>query len=363
MKTRTARFTRPFWIAASVLALGVLVGSLGPRSAAAANKLPITSAIPATMTTIRVMVYNGAYTSMPPHIAVDMGIYAKYHLRAELTVVNSGPAGVAALLGGSLDFVEPPTDQIIENQIRGTDLKIVVGNETKNFYDVIVSNRVKLPHLAEGYPAVMRDLKGLRIGVNALGASTHLMTNALLKGANMTPSDVTYVADGSATTALAAWEAGRVDAQMAFTPFPEIVEALGTGRSAVNISKGQGPAVLQKLGGAFEGWATKSSFIRAHPDVVNAFIKAQIDAIKWIKDPKNRPQLMKEVAKYVNTAIIPAGKRAATVRLMIDHYSHYFGYTVDRDAIPAWNQYLLANKLIPHAVPASAVVYSGAPKP
>ena len=356
METVSARRPCRFIWAAAVAA--TLLGSVAAR----ADSLPVTNQIPPAMTKIRVMVYNGAYTSLPVFVAKDMGFYAKYHLAPELTVVGSGPAGVAALLGGSLDFIEPPTDQIIENQIHGSDLRIVVGNEVRNFFDVVVRDNVKLPHAAEGYPAVMHDMKGLRIGVNALGASTHLMMNALLRGAGMTPDDVNYVADGSSNTALAAWQAGRVDAQMAFTPFPEIIQALGNGKSIINISAGQGPALLQKLGGAFEDWSCKASFIRAHPDVVHAFIEAHIDALNWIKNPANRAELTKLVEKYVNTTIIPADKRAETVQLMIDNYNHYFGATVDRRAIAAWNQYLLANKLIPHGVTADEVIYAGAPK-
>lgn len=332
--------------------------------AVVAAALTLTVATPRTAQAadpIRVMVYNGAYTSLPVFVAKDQGLYAKHDLDATLTVVNSGPAGVAALLGGSLDFVEVPTDQVIENHIRGTDLKIVVGNEGRNFYDVIAQTKVKLPHLAEGYPAVMHDFKGLRIGVNALGASTHLMMNALLLGAGMRLDDVTYVADGSSTTELAAWQAGRVDAQMAFTPFPEIVSALGSGRSVIDFSRGQGPDVLQKIGGAFEDFSTKGSYIAAHPDLVRHFIAAQQEAIAWMKDKANRQKLIEEVNKHVDVAIIPPAKRNETVALMIDNYSRYLDPHVDRGAIEAWNQYLLENKLIPHAVPASAVIWKGAP--
>jgi NitT/TauT family transport system substrate-binding protein len=347
--------------AALALAAGLLLMASGAR---AAEDLPVTDQLPAAPFKIRVMVYNGAYTSLPPNLAKNLGIYEKYKLDAELIVVNSGPAGVAALLGGSLDFVEPPTDQIIQNQIKGTDLRIVVGNEVRNFYSVIVTNKTKLPHVAQGYPAVMQDLKGLRLGVNALGATTHLMFNALLRGAGMNPDDdVTYVAVGSSNTALAAWQADRVDAQMAFAPFPEIIQALGTGRPMIDFSKGEGPPVLQKLGGAFEAFSTKAAFIKEHPEVVNAFIKAHVETITWIKAPANREKLIEQVGKYVNTSIIPEEKRVETVKLMIDNYNTYFGYTVDRGAIDAWNEYLLENKLIPRAVPAADVVYAGAPKP
>src|SRR5512142_1255080 len=267
----------------AVMLITVLAFIFGAQSSTA-QELPVTDKTPSTITPIRVMVYNGAYTSLPVQVAKDLGFYRKYNLDAEPIVVNSGPAGVAALLGGSIDFIEPPTDQVMENLVKGTDLKIVVGNEIRNFYNLVVNTKVPLPHAAQGYPAIRQDLKGLRIGVNALGSTTHLMTNALFHGAGIDPASITYVADGSANTALAAWQAGRVDAQMAFTPFPEITQALGNGRSAIDMSRGQGPAVLQKLGGAFEAFAAKGSYIREHPDVVNAFIKAHIDSITWIKD-------------------------------------------------------------------------------
>ena len=346
--------------ALAIVACLVLAGTTGR---AWTQDLPVTDKIPATVTPIRVMVYNGAYTSLPVQVAKDLGFYRKYNLDAELVVVNSGPAGVAALLGGSIDFIEPPTDQIMENVVKGTDLKIVVGNEVKNFYNLVVKTSVPLPHAAQGYPAIMQDLKGLHIGVNALGSTTHLMTNALFRAAGIDPASIDYVADGSSNTALAAWQAGRVDAQMAFTPFVEITEALGNGRSAIDMSRGQGPAVLQKLGGAFEAFSAKGAYIREHPDVVNAFIKAHIDAINWIKDPKNRTKLVEEIGKFVNTSVIPADKREQTLNLMIDNYSTFFGYTVDRGAVDAWNEYLLDNKLLPKAVQASDVIYAGAPKP
>lgn len=351
---------RSRWLVACTLCVTMLSVAALPS---AAQDLPVTDKIPAKMTPIRVMTYNGAYTSLPVQVAKDLGFYSKYNLDAELIVVNSGPAGVAALLGGSIDFIEPPTDQIIENVIKGTDLKIVVGNEVKNFYKIVVSNKVPLPHAGQGYPAIMEDLKGLRIGVNALGATTHLMTNALFAGAKIDPASITYVSDGSANTALAAWQADRIDAQMAFTPFPEIVEALGNGKTAIDMSKGEGPAVLQKLGGAFEAFSAKGSYIREHPDVVNAFIKAHIDTLTWIKNPANRSKLSEEIGKFVNTSVIPSEKREQTLGLMIDHYTQFFGYTVDRDAIAAWNEYLLENKLIARPVNASEVVYAGAPKP
>src|SRR5258708_27031570 len=118
------------------------VGLLGWAAVATAraDELPVTDKIPAMPTKIRVMVYNGAYTSLPAQIAKNLGFYEKYKLDAELTVVNSGPAGVAALLGGSLDFIDPPTDQIIANQIKDTDLNILLGHPINTPFNPLASH-------------------------------------------------------------------------------------------------------------------------------------------------------------------------------------------------------------------------------
>jgi len=312
---------------------------------------------------IRVMVYNGAYTSLTVHVAQDIGFYKKNGLDAELVTVASGPAGVAAMLGGSIDFAEPPADQVILNVLRGTDVKIVVGNEVRNFYSLIAANKKSLPNAAKGYPDVVRDFKGKTIGVNSLGATTHLMMNAMLKDVGLSPNDVTYLAVGSSATALAAWQSGRVDIEVAFTPFPEIVKQLGIGETVLDLSKGEGPETLQKLGGAFEGFIATGAFIASNKATVDGFIKSHVEAIAWMKDAANHAKLFELVQKYVAVSVIPEDSRAATIDRMIDAYSGYLGSTVDPAAIPAWNKYLADSGLATRAVMPEEVIYAGAPKP
>jgi NitT/TauT family transport system substrate-binding protein len=322
-----------------------------PRNAAAAD------------TKIRVMIYNGAYTSMVPQVALAAGIYKKNGLDAELVTVTSGPAGVAAMLGGSIDFAEPPTDQVILNKLKGTDIKIVVGNETRNFYSVLVRDKKSLPNADKGYPDVIRDLKGKTIGVNALGATTHLMMNAVLRGAGVDPNDVTYLAVGSAVTALAAWQAGRVDAQVGFTPLTEIITGINAGEVVLDIAKGEGPETLSKLGTAFEGFVATGDYIQANKATVDAFVKSHVEAIAWMKDKANRPQLINLVKRYVAVSIIPEEAREKTIENIIDNYDAYLGATVDPAAIPYWNKYLSDNGLATKSVSAADIIYEGAPKP
>lgn len=327
--------------------------------------LAIPAAIPAAAqpAKIRVMIYQGAYTSLTPHIARDLGIYKRHGLEAEFVAAASSPAGVAAMLGGSIDFAEPPADQVILNVLKGTDLKIVVGNEIKNFYSIVARDKKSLPNAAKGYPDVIRDLKGKTIGVNALGATTHLMMNAILKDVGMSPNDVTYLAVGSATTGLAAWQAGRVDVQVAFTPFTQIVTEMKSGEIILDLSKGEGPEALTKLGAAFEGFVATGAYIKANKPTVEAFIRAHVETITWMKDPANRAKLVEFVQKYVSVSIIPEASRAQTIDSMIDTYKDYLGYTVDPAAIASWNKYLADSGLATRAVAPEEVIYEGAPRP
>lgn len=343
------RIGLPTWTRRAVLAAVTAMAFAGPASAEA--------------TRIRVMIYQGAYTSLTAHVARDLGFYEKHGLDAELVVAASGPAGVAAMLGGSIDFAEPPADQVILNVLKGTDLKMVVGNEIKNFYSLIVRDKKSLPNADKGYPDVIRDLKGKTIGVNALGATTHLMMNAILMDVGMSPNDVTYLAVGSATTGLAAWQAGRVDAQVAFTPFTQIVTEAGTGEVILDLSKGEGPAAITQLGGAFEGFAATGDYIKNNKQTVDAFIKAHVEAITWMKDSANREKLAELVAKHVAVSIIPEASRAKTVAKMIDTYDNYLGYTIDPAAIEGWNKYLADTGLATRAVEPEEIIYEGAPKP
>jgi ABC-type nitrate/sulfonate/bicarbonate transport system substrate-binding protein len=127
---------------------------------AVAMSAAVTVPASAEETRIRVMVYQGAYTSLTAHVARDLGFYKKHGLDAELVVAASGPAGVAAMLGGSIDFAEPPADQVILNVLKGTDMKMVVGNEIRNFYSVIARDKKSLPNAAKGYPDVIPRPEG-----------------------------------------------------------------------------------------------------------------------------------------------------------------------------------------------------------
>ena len=81
--------------------------------------------------------------------------------------------------------------------------------------------------------------------------------------------------------------AGKIDAHSDFCPWSELMEFRGTGRKIYDGSEAGVPYL--------HGVVVRSELAKEHPDVVVAFIKAVVDAGKWIDaDPMRATKLMEE---------------------------------------------------------------------
>ena len=105
-----------------------------------------------------------------------------------------------------------------------------------------------MPNLKDGYPAMMKDLVGKKIGVTALAATTEAYMKSAFEGAGLSADSATYIAVGGVTTAVPALKGGVVDAAMMFGTGPELAEALGVGKIVLDYRKGVGPARLRPTG-------------------------------------------------------------------------------------------------------------------
>lgn len=139
----------------------------------------------AEMTTVRVSTLG--FCDDPIVWGLERGTFADHGLDVELTTVQSGAAGVAALQAGDIDiaYANPLTSlQAID---AGIELQIVSGsslsNETSN--EVIVANDSSIESAA--------DLDGKTVALNALGGLAEIVTTAWVE-ANGDGATVQFVA-------------------------------------------------------------------------------------------------------------------------------------------------------------------------
>lgn len=310
---------------------------------------------------VSVQIYPGSMLNVPLHVGVEQGLFKKHGLEVALTAVPSGPLAQQALVTGDLDIAYGSSDPGIAAKAKGADTQIFLGFYNGNVWSLVTRNGVKTPTAAKGYPAVMHDLKGMRVGVTGRGAASEFIVRNMFEEAGMSGDDASYVAVGGPATAYPAVQASQVDVVLAFEPLMTLMQTQSSGQILLDFRKGQGPAWMQRMNGAFVTFNATRKFLGQNPQTVKAFQQGWIDSVKWVKDPANRKTLGAIMKKNVAIGTVPNAD-AVVDKLIQDNFK-YFDWTVDPKAIAAYSDFLLKAKLIPKAVDPAEYVSPLAPKP
>lgn len=259
-----------------------------------------------------VAVYTGALVTVPTYVAKDLGIYDKHGLNVSLLDFRAAPDATAALFSGAVDLMSNSPGNMMLVNSRGRDLVAVVDNFPAPVWSLVVGKDVATPGKAAGYPALMRDLKGKKIGVPAIGSDGHNFARRFLRDAGMDPEkDVTFLAVGLGPDAVAAFKAGQLDAVMAIEPVQTVLEALG-GKVVLDLQ-------ADKTIPEFASW-TSSVYhsTKAHADknaeMMKRFQAAQEEAIAFVRDPANAEKVAAVWSKY-NKALTPEQMKGVLARL------------------------------------------------
>lgn len=334
---------------AVVLGLSLLTAACGSSSSSshAASSKAILNA--------SVAYYPGALTSVPAFIAEAEGFFAKNGLKVDLVPVPNGGAMTAAVVSGSVDFVNNSYDNLEEAISKGLPVRAVVGNTVNAPFALVARAGTPLPHLKEGYPKVIGDLLHTNWGVIELGVSTQFIDEEILGGAGYPTNSVTYVAVGLPTTALPALLRGSVTTYLSFDPMTAIVVDHNEGTVVVNFLKGQGPADFRNVN--YNGWWANTNLIKTQPTLVDRFVKANEEAYCWYSNPTNLPHVISIIKKYVPVPQLTAAQYATMIREDIASY----GVDINSSSIAAWNHLLDSNRILSHPFSRSALVTSTAP--
>ena len=308
---------------------------------------------------LRVQIFTGAYSSTPVHVADQLGFFKRYGLDIQKERASSSSAALAAMIGGSIDIVESGADLVLANIDKGTKLKFLMSNESTNYVTLVVGSHIENTSFSDDYKKILLDLRGKRIGVNAIGSTLHLATLMMLRESGLSADDVHFVSTGSAATTLSAWQAGSVDAQITFAPIPELLENLGLAKTSFVLAD-TGPEAL-RFDGLYGGWVTTQRFLDNHQSQADNFILAMSDAINWIRDPANKEVLLEITRQHAPVSALTLDENDAILSQMIQRYKRYWGYEISPEAISKWNNYAMYFDLINEPIKFERVVYEGAP--
>lgn len=306
--------------------------------------------------TVRVVDVPGI-GNMPLRVAIRKGFCDKYGIKCESKIIPTGPLAVQTLLAGDLEVVFTATEVFVLAAARGADLKIlpVTGVRTPIFF-IAAGAHLETPNVSRGYPAVMQDLKGKKIGVTSRGSGAEQQLVDMLKGAGLSAGDVTIVAVGAPNTAFPALTNKQIDAVVTFEPFGAMCEVTKMCRVVVDPRAGNGPKELILLGPAAVTNAVRADWAQKNPHLIEAYGKALAEANAFVNNPANMAELT-QISQSFFKFEGPHGEAITSTALRIAVDTKAYGGDLDVKALQAVADYLRHAGQMPQAFDTSKIIY------
>jgi len=206
--------------------------------------------------------------SWPMFIAKEGGYYQKYGLDVDL-VFGSGSVGVAMIVSGEAVMTNSSMEQALQASSRDGSLVSMGSMLNKGPFSLLAAKGI----------ASVKDLKGKRLAVSALGDAPYNYTVALLGKFGLKARDVEWVPVGTDATARAtALAGGRADATLVTAPQYFRLEEQGF-KNLANL------ADFDDVYASNVYLFTKAT-VAKNPKLPEQIIKAHAEAIKRFYDDK-----------------------------------------------------------------------------
>jgi ABC-type nitrate/sulfonate/bicarbonate transport system substrate-binding protein len=249
-------------------------------------------------TTLRVNTFPNA-KALPLHAGIAKGIFEKRGFKIDLYLTENSRSQRAGLAEGKFDIVHSAVDNALAMiEVAKRDVVIVTGGDG-GMNEFFVQPEIK------GFA----DLRGRILVVDApdtayaLQAKKILAANGLKAGTDYTVKPV-----GAGVYRFKAMAESKENAAAILNlPFTVQAEALGM-KSLGRTNDLLGP---YQAGGAF----LMRSFAREHPAMLERYIAAYIEAVRWVRDPANH---VESVALLVEKLKLSGKEAERTYELLVD---------------------------------------------
>jgi len=147
--------------------------------------------------------------TLPLFIAIDEKLFQKHGLEVVPVFFGGTPLIVSAMMAGEFPIGLTGGGGIVSSRLAGSDLTVI-----GSYLQVLTINGMAKPEIKS-----INDLKGKKVAVSRIGASTYFAAVAMLDSRGMKPADVLFIQAGGNAESFAALTNGAVDAAMLGYPF------------------------------------------------------------------------------------------------------------------------------------------------
>lgn len=293
-----------------LVAVAVAVAVAGCSSAASSSSsAPVagaSSAAKLSMSTVSYQASSNNVETLTGYVAEAEGFYKQQGLTVNYLDKSSANVDqtIAGLLSGSYQFAnEIVTSAMAADKQDELSQVMAIDDGAEQEVTIAASTadalHITTPASPADTAAQFKKLKGshLTVAVTGFTAGTYnnLITVCQQEGLTCkqnTPSaDINILSAGSAANQVAGLSAGHYQAIAAGIP-------IALQPSSVSLNMGD---IALCDDAAFFGIITTSSFIKAHPDTVQAFVNAQVEAWNWTKkNPDQARALLVKMEGEIN---------------------------------------------------------------
>src|SRR5918994_2326831 len=233
-----------------------------------------------------------AYTSIavvygPLWVTQDAGIFKKYNIDPELLYIGGGPPSLQALIAGDVAISFTAAGATVAANLSGSDVVLLGVSIDSLPFELWSVSSIKEP----------AQLRGTKLGVSRMGATTDFVARFLLKKWGMqADKDVGIFQAGSGPQVFAALKGGSVESGV-LSVGPETLRAASEGYIRL-------ADVSSELVYPFGPFAARQSFLKKQPDLVTRFMKAYVEGIHRFKTDKRTA--LETLEKYTKKKPTPA---------------------------------------------------------
>jgi NitT/TauT family transport system substrate-binding protein len=222
----------------------------------------------------------------PLWIAEEQGFNAKYGLQAAGVYVRGAPLLVGGLASGDIQFGRSGGSATLAAVGAGYDFKIVATFSSRNTYDLIARPNIKRPE----------DLKGKKIALVSIGGTGWMGVLFWLEqlGLDQQRDQIHMQVLGNQAVQMQSVESGIADAAGLDGVYSKNLRQKGF------TVLGEAADLRQPIIG--QAMVVPQAFLSRRPDIVEAYLKAEIEALAFAVAPKNKPVVIQTIMKHLKVS-------------------------------------------------------------
>lgn len=225
---------------------------------------------------LRVMGFGGS-SNWPVFVAQDKGFFERERLEVRLLTAADSATQLASLTEGRIDIAMTAFDNLVA--VREGQVQPALAGDADLIAFLGVNHGGRSSLVAQPGTAGVADLKGARLGVDAISTGYAFVLEEMLRRAGLNRGDYELVSVGGGRQRWEALRDKKVAAALLNAPVDATAEAAGFKRlasSADAVERYQG-----SVGAARRAWA------RDNEKTLVGFIRAYVAAVDWLYDPAN----------------------------------------------------------------------------